>query len=92
MSIMIKLFANLAELTGENEIEVSAKNVKEALLELENKHPALEEKIFKDENKEELSESITVIKDGRNITYLNGLKTELKDGDKLAVFPPVGGG
>jgi len=92
MSIMIKLFANLAELTGENEIEVSAKNVKEALLELENKHPALEEKIFKDENKEELSESITVIKDGRNITYLNSLKTELKDGDKLAVFPPVGGG
>jgi len=92
MSIKIKLFANLAERAGKDEIEVSAENVKEALIELENQRPALEEKIFKDENKQELSESITVIKDGRNITYLNGLKTELKDGDKLSVFPPVGGG
>ena len=92
MSIKIKLFANLAERAGESDIEVSAENVKEALIELENKHPALEEKIFKDENKRELSDSITVIKDGRNITYLNGLKTELKEGDKLSVFPPVGGG
>jgi len=92
MSIKIKLFANLAERAGEDKIEVSAENVKEALIELESKFPALEEKIFKDENKQELSDSITVIKDGRNITYLNGLKTELKEGDKLSVFPPVGGG
>ena len=92
MSIKIKLFANLAERAGEDMIEVSGQTVKEALIDLEDKHPALENKIFKDENKQELSDSITVIKDGRNITYLNGLKTELKDGDKLSVFPPVGGG
>jgi len=92
MPIKIKLFANLAERAGEDEVEVSAEDVKEALVKLESRYPSLEEKIFKSREKKELSESITVIKDGRNITYLNGLKTELNDGDKLSVFPPVGGG
>ncbi|MFW5946554.1 MAG: ubiquitin-like small modifier protein 1 [Candidatus Natronoplasma sp.] len=92
MSVKIKLFANLAQKAGESEIQVSAENVKEALEGLIGKNPRLDDIIFKDPNKKELSDSITVIKDGRNITYLNGLETELKEGDKLSVFPPVGGG
>ncbi len=92
MSVKIKLFANLAEKAGQSEIDVSAENVRDALKELIDEHPRLDDIIFKDPDENELSDSITVIKDGRNITYLNGLKTELKEGDKLSVFPPVGGG
>ena len=29
---------------------------------------------------------------GKSATTLNGLETELKDGDVLAILPPVGGG
>jgi len=29
---------------------------------------------------------------GKSATTLNGLQTELKDGDVLAILPPVGGG
>jgi len=29
---------------------------------------------------------------GNSVTTLNGLQTELKDGDVLAILPPVGGG
>lgn len=29
---------------------------------------------------------------GRSASTLNGLETELKDGDVLAIIPPVGGG
>lgn len=29
---------------------------------------------------------------GNSTSTLNGLKTELKDGDVLAILPPVGGG
>ena len=92
MSVKIKLFANLAEKAGQSEIDVSAENVRDALKELIDEHPRLDDIIFKDPDEKELSDSITVIKDGRNITYLNGLETELKEGDKLSVFPPVGGG
>jgi len=92
MSVKIKLFANLAEKAGQSELHVSAENVRDALKELISEHPRLDDIIFKDHDENELSDSITVIKDGRNITYLNGLETELKEGDKLSVFPPVGGG
>jgi len=92
MSVKIKLFANLAEKAGQSEINVSAENVRDALKELIDEHPRLDDIIFKDTDENELSDSITVIKDGRNITYLNGLETELKEGDKLSIFPPVGGG
>ena len=29
---------------------------------------------------------------GKNATAMNGLQTELEDGDVLAILPPVGGG
>jgi len=29
---------------------------------------------------------------GRSVSMLNGLNTELEDGDVLAIIPPVGGG
>jgi sulfur-carrier protein len=36
--------------------------------------------------------TITILKNGRNIVFLDGLETELQDGDKIALFPPVTGG
>ncbi|MFP4001068.1 MAG: ubiquitin-like small modifier protein 1 [Candidatus Natronoplasma sp.] len=92
MSVKIKLFANLAEKAGQKELHVSAEKVKDALKELIDKNPRLDDLIFKDRDQNELSDNVTVIKDGRNITYLNGLETELKEGDKISVFPPIGGG
>lgn len=35
---------------------------------------------------------ITILKNGRNILFLNGLDTELSAGDSVAVFPPTYGG
>lgn len=35
---------------------------------------------------------ITVLKNGRNILFLDGLDTKLSAGDTVAVFPPTHGG
>lgn len=39
-----------------------------------------------------LRERLTVLVNGRNILFLDGLSTPLRDGDVIAVFPPVYGG
>jgi len=40
----------------------------------------------------ELDPTIKILVNGREIIYLNGVKTRLKDGDVIAFIPPVGGG
>jgi len=41
---------------------------------------------------EALRERLTVLVNGRNILFLDGLSTSLHDGDVVSVFPPVYGG
>jgi molybdopterin synthase sulfur carrier subunit len=33
-----------------------------------------------------------VLKSGREVLHLDGMDTELEDGDQLSIFPPVAGG
>lgn len=40
----------------------------------------------------QLGESLTVLLNGHNIAFLAGASTKLKDGDVVAIFPPVAGG
>ena len=37
-------------------------------------------------------QDITILRNGRNIVFLNGLDTELYAGDSVAIFPPTYGG
>ncbi|MCD6420878.1 MAG: MoaD/ThiS family protein [Thaumarchaeota archaeon] len=36
--------------------------------------------------------NVKILVNGREITYLDGLETRLKDGDAVAFIPPVAGG
>lgn len=40
----------------------------------------------------ELQPQLNVLKNGREVLHIDGLDTELEDGDTLSVFPPVAGG
>ncbi len=40
----------------------------------------------------ELLPNIIILRNGKHITDLNGIKTELKDGDEITIFHPLGGG
>lgn len=35
---------------------------------------------------------VKLLVNGRDIDFLNGIETKLKDGDEVALFPPIGGG
>jgi molybdopterin synthase sulfur carrier subunit len=38
------------------------------------------------------NENVKILLNGHNIVFLQGAATELRDGDVIAIFPPVGGG
>ena len=40
----------------------------------------------------QIRQDATILLNGRNVVFLDGLETVLKNGDKIAVFPPVYGG
>jgi len=40
----------------------------------------------------EVTKGNKILVNGRDIDFLRGLATRLKDGDRIVFFPPVGGG
>jgi molybdopterin synthase sulfur carrier subunit len=91
MMIKVRLFATFRDLAGINEIDmdIGEGSVWDLLDRLCGSYPELKRGIF---SGEALSDHVIILKNGRNIVFLDGLKTTISDGDELAIFPPVGGG
>ncbi len=91
--MQIKVFATLRQLTDQAAVEVPAgpgDSIRLALKQLVAQHPLLEDKVWDEGG--ELSNSVNVFVNGRNIVWLDGLDTVLQAGDSVAIFPPVAGG
>jgi molybdopterin synthase sulfur carrier subunit len=88
-----KLFADLAEVAGEQEVEVelSAEDatVEDALSALLDERPALEDRVLSDG---EVREHVNLLRNGRDVAEHDGLGTRVEPDDELAMFPPVSGG
>ena len=92
IKVTVKLFAEFREFLKKNEIEVELENGTNILklLEIISELYNLREKIFDDKN--EIKQWIKILKNGRQIKFLNGIKTKLEQGDEIALFPPLIGG
>lgn len=92
MEVELRFFATFREAVGQKsirkEFEDDAVSVAEILQDLEAEYPEID--IFEADSS--LRGYITVLKNGREITHVDGLDTVLEDGDSLSVFPPVAGG
>lgn len=94
LKVTVHFLGNVREITGTREqaFEISERTV-EALV-----HRMAEE--YGDDFKRTLiktstgkvSSSVVIALNGVDIDALKGLKTDLKDGDVVAIFPPVAGG
>lgn len=91
MELELRFFATFREAVGQKTIERTyddAYRVGDVLRALIEEYPELE---FFDEDGD-LRPFLNIMKNGRNVTHLEGLETELEDGDTMSLFPPVAGG
>ena len=90
--VKVKLFASIREVFQEKEREFELErvsNIRELLDLLCNTYER-RHRIF--DQAGEIRADVTILKNGRHIYFLDGIQTELKEGDTIAIFPPVYGG
>lgn len=94
MKITIVFFTTLREVVGRKEEEIELNRgitVEELLSRLSRKYGKDFVNYVYDE-KGDLNGHLQFLVNGKSVTTLHGLRTRLKDGDKIAIIPPVGGG
>ena len=90
----VRLYATLrARADGERDVEIAwptGATVGDAIRDLVARKPALAGHIL--DARGQVVPYVSVFIDGRDIRYLDGLRTALAAGDEIAIFPPVAGG
>jgi molybdopterin synthase sulfur carrier subunit len=92
MNVELRFFATFREAVGTKVVEREydeETTVGEVLRELETEYDGLAGQLVENGG---LRPHINVLKSGREVLHLDGMETELEDGDQLSIFPPVAGG
>lgn len=91
MSISIRIPTTLRTLTGgSSEVVVEGSNVAEALAALEEAHPGFNDRLFDDEGS--LRRFVNVFVADDDIRYMDGITTDVPDGETISIIPAVAGG
>jgi molybdopterin synthase sulfur carrier subunit len=90
--IEVTFYGRLAKVFQKGKREFDLRNAPNIRILMDVLCPSYEdrEKIFKKDST--LRPEIIILRNGRNISLLNGLDTELNPGDSVAIFPPTQGG
>jgi len=96
LRVKVRYFTTLRELAGnaEEEIEIGESSVLADLIdEVASKYGReARDYLYRKQEKAEVDPSIYLLINGMNARMLSGLKTRLRDGDVVAIIPPIGGG
>jgi len=92
MIVTVKAFATLRMLMpDETRLELKEEPIiADLLYELKTCYPGVSSELFTDGGN--LNPLVNILKNGRNIQHLDGLRTLLDYGDIIAVFPSAAGG
>jgi len=91
MKLKVKLFANFREVTKSKEVEVNVKGdtVKDVVTALVRDYPKLEPQMLAGH---EVKPYVNILLNGRSLRDSGGFTSKVREGDDIAIFPPVSGG
>ena len=93
MKVKVKFYAHLPDLVGKkeiNEVDCEEGATISTLLDWLFMDLKIKDALFDQEQK--IKSNISILKNGREIKFLDGLETSVNSGDEIAVFPLVVGG
>ena len=90
--ITLKLLSLFWDKVGSHELTYEGDTVGEILTKFLEQHGKSLDKSLVDHKTKRLRPFILVLVNGRNILFLNGFNTPLKDDDVMAISPPIAGG
>ena len=93
MKVTVKFYSYLRDLIGKKakvELDLDEGAVISHLLSELLLDPQIKDALLDDN--QELKSDITLLKNGREITFLAGMETKLEPGDEISIFPLVAGG
>lgn len=88
--VILKVYTTLRNRLGFSEIEVEAKNLKDAIYFIVSKNQEIEKILMENKNKVKGYFVITINSEVIDNSRITNVK--LKDGDIINIFPPVAGG
>ncbi len=90
MSITVKIPAQLRPSTeGKAEVLADGETIGAVLDDLYSKHTGLRDRITEDGD---LRRFVNVYKGGEDIRFMDGLDTQIADGEEITILPAVAGG
>lgn len=94
LRVTVRFFTTLREITGkrEDQIELPRPTSVNSLLKQLGKKYGKEYDDYVFDELGDVRGHLQVLVNGQSVTTLRGLRTTLKDGDQVAILPPVGGG
>jgi len=94
MKVEVKFFTSLREITGKkvDEIQLQSVITVEELLTLLSEKYGKKFREYIHNKKGKVHGFLSFLVNGKNINVLQGFDTKLKQGDIIAILPPVGGG
>lgn len=91
MATKVRIPTPLRKLTNNEEVvEVNAKNIGEAIAELQSRYPGIQERLV--DEKGEVRRFVNVYVNEEDIRFLKNQQTPLKDGDEISIIPAIAGG
>lgn len=91
MAVKVRIPTPLRTLTGGAEtVNADGKTIQELIESLEALHPGLKDRLV--DEKGNVRRFVNLYVGEEDIRFLDGLRTELKDGDEISVVPAIAGG